>query len=47
LSSLARHYGLDDIAVGRERTNSRNPILAWSTPDNKPKMAHRSFVQAG
>ena len=38
LSALARHYGFDDIATGRERHNTRNPILAWSTPDNKPRM---------
>jgi Domain of unknown function (DUF6456) len=47
LSALARHYGLDDIAVGRERNNSRNPILAWSTPDAKPKITNLPFAQAG
>jgi hypothetical protein len=47
LSALARHYGLDDIATGRERNNSRSPILAWSTPDSKPKITNLPFTKTG
>jgi hypothetical protein len=32
LSSLARHYGLDDVAIGREISRMRQ----WSTADARP-----------
>jgi Domain of unknown function (DUF6456) len=34
LASLARHYGLDDVAIGRESSRIRQ----WSTADARPIM---------
>jgi hypothetical protein len=43
LARLARHYGFDDAAIGRERGRLRR----WATPDARPRMTDAAFSGAG
>jgi Domain of unknown function (DUF6456) len=42
LARLARHYGFDDAAIGRERSRLRR----WATPDARPRMTDAPFSEA-
>jgi hypothetical protein len=43
LQVLARHYGYDDVAVGRDTRQSR----VWATVDARPKITDLPFVGLG
>jgi len=42
LASLARHYGLDDAAIGR----SRAPVRRWADEGARPRMTDAPFAEA-
>lgn len=43
LASLARHYGYDDVALGRSRVGGRS----WIAPNARPRVTDAPFADSG